>query len=248
MALARPVTPAPWTRPGKPRIAGRPSWIGMLEQSASPSRAASVAPPTRSGSIPPPLRSGSIPPPPGVPSIALDSSIHRTGQSSHPSSLGAMSSLAHASGAPSPMIQSEREVELESEIIALREELGRMAVDLASVRARVIEESEPEIVRLALTVAERVVGRELSSDPTLVVTWVKEGMLALRNRKDVVVAVASDLASSVPPEALAEHKVFVDEALKPGTCELRDGSSVVPVSAADRIAAMSDALGVDGER
>ena len=245
MALARPVTPAPWTRPGKPRIAGRPSWIGMLEQSASPSRSASVAPQTRSGSIPPPLRSGSIPPPPGVPSIALDSAIHRAGASVNPPMLGG---LAHASASPGPMIHSDREVELESEIIALREELGRMAVDLASVRARVIEESEPEIVRLALTVAERVVGRELSSDPSLVVEWVKEGMQALRNRKDVVVAVASDLASSIPPEALAEHKVFVDEGLKPGTCELRDGSSVVPIGASERIAAMSDALGVDGDR
>jgi len=245
MAAAPKLTPAPWTQPGAPKVAGRPSWIGMLRanslrpnpglpEHATPRRSgASVRP---DGSQQPSGASPSLRPPSAVSSVR-PSMIP-------PAGVGAIA-VPRPSAAPVPFLQSGRELELESEIFSLREELGRMAVELASVRSRVVEESESEIVRLAVIVAERVVGRELAADPALVHDWLREAIAAVPNQHEIVVAVAPDLASSVPPEAFAECKVMVDSSLRPGTCEVRAGSTVVPVGADERIAAISDALGVD---
>jgi len=159
--------------------------------------------------------------------------------------------LARASVPPgsSPIIQSGRELELELEVQTLREEIARLALELGSVRARVLEDSEPEIVRLAFTVAKRVVGRELAADPSLVTGWIREGLAALPGREASIVAVAPDIAAAFPLEAaLAEvgvHGVVVDASLSPGSCELREGSSLVAVAAEDRLAAISDALGIE---
>ncbi|MBX3209356.1 MAG: hypothetical protein KF764_30265 [Labilithrix sp.] len=226
MGAARRLSPAPWTRPGEPRVSGRPSWIGMPR----------VTPPSPA---PPAPRAPSTPPP--------SEGVRRPSQSIVAPSIAP---LSRPSGAPSPIIQSGRELELESEVLALREEIARLAVDLASVRARVLEESEPEVVRLAVTVAARVVGRELATDPALLAVWIREGLAALPG-KEAIVAVAPDVAAAVLPEVLADAsgaaKVVVDGALRPGSCELREGATVVPVSARERIAAISDALGIDRE-
>jgi flagellar assembly protein FliH len=161
--------------------------------------------------------------------------------------------LARASKPPqSLIIQSARELELEGEARALREELARLALLLSSVRARVLEENEPDVVRLAVAVASRVVGRELAADPTLMVGWIRDGLEALSGRDEVVVAVAPDIGEAIPLEAVssttATTRIVVDAALRPGTCELREGGTLVPIGASDRMAAVADTLGVDEER
>lgn len=229
MGAARLVTPAPWTRPGAPRVSGRPSWIGM-PRAAVPACAQSQV---RAPSTPPPSERGRE----NVPSVIAPAIVPIERVSVPP---------------PSPIIQTGRELELERELLALREETARLAVELASVRARVLEESEPEIVRLAVTVASRIAGCELATDPALVLEWIREGFAALPGKEDVVVAVAPDIAAAIPPEALegaaTAAKVVVDAALRPGSCELREGASAVPIGVRERIAAISDALGVDRER
>lgn len=234
MGAARRMMPAPWTKPGAPRVAARPSWIGMprvvvASHPSSPppsSRGQASAIPVEAIEPRASVRPPSIPPP-----------ILATARPSMP--------------APSPLIQSSREIELEAEVEALREQVGRLVLELASARARILEECEPEIVRLAMTVAARVVGRELESEPPLVLSWIREGLAVLPGREPPVVAVAPDVASSIPLDVIAAEaasaKVVVDAALRPGTCELREGPSVVPIGASERVAAISDALGVDRE-
>ena len=92
------------------------------------------------------------------------------------------------------MISSAREVELEGEVAALRGELTKLASMLDSVRATVIEESEPEIVRLALAVAKRLVGREVTADPTILHRWIEEGAKSLPNRAEITIAASPDIA------------------------------------------------------
>ncbi len=229
MGAARLVTPAPWTRPGAPRVSGRPSWIGM-PRAVVP---ACAQPQVRSPSTPPPSERDRQ----NLPSVIAPAVVPIERISVPP---------------PSPLIQTGREPELEGELVALREETARLAVELASVRARVLEESEPEIVRLAVTVAARIVGRELATDPVLVLGWIREGFAALPGKEEVVLAVAPDIAAAIQPEALegaaAAAKVVVDAALRPGSCELREGATVVPIGAGERLGAISDALGVDRER
>ena len=229
MGAARKVSPAPWTRPGAPRVSGRPSWIGIPRVSAAaiaPVRAPSVPPPSEGRPV-----SASVRPPSIAPSLVP---ITRP-----------------SVPAPSPLIQSTRELELESEVAALRQEVARLAAELSSVRSRVLEESEPEIVRLAITVAERVVGRELASDPSLVLDWIRQGLTALPGREEIVVAVATDIAAHLPLEVIADaaagRRVIVDASLRPGSCEVREGASCVPAGHQDRLAAITDALGMDTE-
>ena len=75
---------------------------------------------------------------------------------------------------PPPQIQTTRELELESEVLQLRTELARVVAENENMKARVMEESEPAIVALAMAIARRVVVREVTADPTLVHAWVRE--------------------------------------------------------------------------
>lgn len=80
---------------------------------------------------------------------------------------------------PAVAIQTAREVELESEAAHLRAELEGMREEMATFRRRLFEESEQEIVKLALTVARRAIDRELTADPTLDRDWVLDRLSML---------------------------------------------------------------------
>ncbi|MCW5832772.1 MAG: hypothetical protein KIS78_10215 [Labilithrix sp.] len=196
------------------------------------------------GSVAPPPRAPSMPPPSEGPRRPSQSMIAPS-----------IVPLARASAPPSsPIIQSARELELEREVLALREEVARLAVELASVRARVLEESEPEVVRLAVTVAARVVGRELATEPSLVTGWIQDGLAALpgkrrrssrspddRGGRHARLPLATACAAS---GARASSRRKRRAAARHG---LPQGATVVPIGAGERIAAISDALGVDRE-
>lgn len=147
-----------------------------------------------------------------------------------------------------PPAASARVLEVEEALELARAEIARLASVLATVRARVLEEAEPEIVRLALAIAERVVGRELAADPRIVARWIEEGLASLPGPNEPTVAVAPDVAATLGEDASTRGAVLVDAALAPGSCELRDGPSVVAIGVRARLAALSDALGVDPVR
>lgn len=234
-----------WTRPSAPKRLNRPSWIGTprgvfdaamaqidaeeaAKASASPLRP-SMSPPALIPSVPPNVLSSSRPP-------------------AASSASSAAMTLAHAHGAPSPMIASAREIELEGEVVALRSELAKLEATLMSVRATVIEESEPEVVRLALAVAKRLVGREVSADPTILHRWIEEGARALPNKAEITIGASPDIAEQLSDPSVIHHEVTTDGALPPGTCELREGQAMVSVGLDAKMAAMSDALGVDDDQ
>ena len=130
-------------------------------------------------------------------------------------------------------------------------EHAAMARDMETLRERVLAASEPELVRLACAVAERVVGRELRVDPALVTAWAHEAITAIDGREGVAVAVAPDVAASVPAGAWAQtlgsgHALTIDPALAPGTVAVRAGASAIDVGAAARLAAVGDDLYSDG--
>ncbi len=142
---------------------------------------------------------------------------------------------------------------LREESDALREENAGLAAHatalaqtLTTTRARVLEASEPELVRLALVIAERVVGRELSTDPGLVTEWAREALACLASRDDATLAVSSDIGEAVPPDAwtraVGAHAVTVDPSLPPGSCVVRAGASTADASLTTRLAAVREAL------
>lgn len=234
-----------WTRPNAPKRINRPSWIGVprsaFEAVAAQLDAEDAMPEEPITQIRPSLAAqlsrASVGPPPMDRSLVEDP----LGFPNPPANLV---SIARASIAPS--IASTREIELENEILSLRGEIAKLALALSSVRSSVVEEAEPEIVRLALAVASRIVGREVAADPTVLAQWVEEGARVLPNRSEMTVAVAPDIADLLgETERLAGRPLLVDPNLTPGACEVREGVSVAEVGADARLAAMADALGVD---
>jgi hypothetical protein len=138
--------------------------------------------------------------------------------------------------------------QVSDENAALRAQIVEMAATMARLRGEVLTASEGDLVRLALTIAERVVGRELTSDPTLVVAWAREAVESLAAKDGVVIAVARDVRADVPAGAWSEvgveHRVQTDALLAPGVVEVRTPEGTVATGADSRLAAVAQALGL----
>jgi flagellar biosynthesis/type III secretory pathway protein FliH len=139
---------------------------------------------------------------------------------------------------------------LVARLARLTEANDALARDAETVRERVLAASEPELVRLACAVAGRVVGRELRTDPALVVLWAREAVAALDGHEAAAVVLAPDVEASVPSEAWArslgaDHAITVDPTLPPGAVSVRSGASTVDVGAAARLAAVTGDLFAD---
>ncbi len=138
--------------------------------------------------------------------------------------------------------------QLADENAALRGQLTEMASTMARLRRDILAASEGDLVELAMSIAERVVGRELSTDPALVVAWAREAVEQLGGKDGVVIAVARDVRDAVPAEAWrgvgVEHRVQVDAQLGPGAIEVRTPDGTIAASASARLGAVSNALGL----
>jgi hypothetical protein len=139
--------------------------------------------------------------------------------------------------------------QLAEENAALRTKVAEMAASMARLRRDVLEASEPELVNLAMTISERVVARELATDPALVVAWAHEAIQTLAAQDEVVIALARDVAQQVPPDAWnaieVEHRVTTDPLLPSGTIEVRTPEGAIVDGPRARLGAVSEALGLE---
>lgn len=231
----RRMTSVPWTKASARKSVAQPSWMGM-----TPARDVVLPAPAPLPSAPPPSPVVSLKPPVVSPEIRDDDAPVA---SQRPIFISIIPAASEAPSSGRPFVGTARETELEAENAALRAEVGRLASQLASVKARVLAESETEIVRLAIAVGERIAGRELEMEPELILQWVKDGAAALPKKSRVDVAVAPDVAKMLSAEDLESFgNVVIDESLKAGTCELREGPRTIHVGVAARAEAIADAL------
>ncbi|MGC4092258.1 MAG: FliH/SctL family protein [Polyangiaceae bacterium] len=79
---------------------------------------------------------------------------------------------------------------------ALIQGLEQAIVDLGSERERVFAETAGQLAQLAVLIARRVIGRELSLDPNLVRGLVREGLSALGQHDRVLVRLGSGFESA----------------------------------------------------
>jgi hypothetical protein len=139
-------------------------------------------------------------------------------------------------------------VQLADENTALRTQVAEMAVTMARLRREVLVASEGELVALAMTIATRVVGRELENDPALVVAWAREAVESLAAEESVIIAVARDDRDLLPAEAWeavgVEHRLQTDALLPRGVLEVRTPGGTITTGAAARLAAVGQVLGV----
>lgn len=218
-----------WTQRSPVTSAQRPSWLSPpLPKPAEGRARLSVVPGPRLASVPPP-RLASVPP---------------------PSSAGGVNRASVIPMVPGHDL-AERDAtirDLSAELETLRTTVAELAATLATSRRNMLEASEGELVKLALVVAERVVGVATTADPTLIAGWARDAIATLPARDAMVVAISSDLAESVPEGTWeiatnGAHRLEVDRTLPRATCEVRAGVASVEVSAAARMAAVGEAIG-----
>lgn len=187
----------------------------------------------------------------------------------HPATLGSDEPEGAAEAAPEvlPELLAERDARIAAEaklaeataalegarreLAAAHEASSAVHAELAAARrsanelaTRMRDDAERELVKLAMAVAERVVGRELHVAPELIVDWAREAVLGSEIGGSFVVATSSDLSGAVPDAAWGELEdaLRLDPALPAGTCEVRDGGSTVTVSAKERLETVAEEL------
>lgn len=125
-----------------------------------------------------------------------------------------------------------------------RDALAREVEAMGTRTRELVECAEREIVKLALAVAERVVGREVAVDPSLVIAWVREAIAGAELGEGVAIYVSTDLEARIPADAWGElaDRVAVDEELPRETCEVHDGARVIACSERARLSLVAGAV------
>jgi flagellar assembly protein FliH len=139
--------------------------------------------------------------------------------------------------------------DLRDENAALRATIAAQTAAIVEIRRAILAASEPEIVRLACAVAQRVARRELTIDPSLVTDWVREAIGGLDDAEPQTLVVAPDFAQAVDLASLSAAfpsiaSVEVDPALSSMRCEIRTRASRIDASLEARLAAVVMDLGV----
>lgn len=176
----------------------------------------------------------------------------RRGDSKRPSAPPARASTPPASGfprsvippaplAPTAIIDID---ELVAPIAAeLRAAIASSAASLAEARRDALFETERGLVELAVAIAERVVGRELRTDPTLIAQWAHEGITALNGEDEVTVVCSPDVAARLEGQVGTAALVLeVDPTAAPGSCRVRGRWGSVDESLRSRLDATVAAL------
>ena len=119
----------------------------------------------------------------------------------------------------------------QAEVRDLLERLAHTIAELAQVRAQIYKEAEPDLVKLSLEVARRILRRELTVDPATVTSLIDAAIQKLQGQLVHRVRVHPDHAEIVRASvhqfsAGAEVQVVADPSREPGTVifELENGS------------------------
>jgi hypothetical protein len=151
---------------------------------------------------------------------------------------------------PPPSTPSLRD--WEGELAALEDDVVAATAAATAHRKAVLAASERDLVSLAIAIAERVIGREISLDPSLVATLAREGVAALTDQDDLTIAIAPDVAERVPADAWQRAldnvpPPVVDPKLGAARVEVRGKFGRVDASVAARLDAVVRAMGEPDE-
>jgi flagellar assembly protein FliH len=133
-------------------------------------------------------------------------------------------------------------------------EFRAAAGELARVRDQLFEQSASQIAELAVMIAGRVIARELTLDPTLVVGLVKEGLDALGAHDRVRVRLGrgfAEVTTEIERDLnLARHKteLCVEDQLDEYACFVETEYGSVDESIEARLATLLQGLTPDSER
>lgn len=153
---------------------------------------------------------------------------------------------------PDGALSADEADALRAELEAARATIAENAIAMASLRREILEASEADLVQLATAIAERIVRREVRTDPELVARWAQEGLGALGEHDELTVVISSDVAKTLPEERFRQLlgdgvALRVEPDLPAGSCEVRGRHGRYDASVDARMAAILDALSAGGE-
>lgn len=110
------------------------------------------------------------------------------------------------------------EQELEERLTAERDRVAQVCAEFSGDRQRYFGTAETQVVKLALAVAERVLGRELSSDEIPMRAMVKAALTKIRDGSETVLRVRSaelqvwsEMLTDQPVNVIADDRVGTGE-------------------------------------
>lgn len=233
--------PTSWRSPAQPQQSALPSWMAPPEApDATLTSWAAPSPNSRLfASVAPRIsmmaqaahimdNDDRVPPPPSLPNMEGQAELE-----------------------PDPnMVPYEAVAALEGRIDDLSRGLESARQSVADARREALESSEHEIVKLALAIAERVVGHAFRHDPSMVAAWVKEGIAALSHEDSVRCVVSPHIgdilqASNCFAGLESQPDLVVDPRFDDAHCEIRGKYGRVDAGLEARLDAVAAALGVE---
>jgi flagellar assembly protein FliH len=144
----------------------------------------------------------------------------------------------HANASALLAAEAAQTARLEATIEALEQSVE----ELSLLRGKMMEETEDQLVTLAAAIAKRVIGREISLDPEILLTLAAEGIEALGDRDRVVVRFGfldrDDLLASMVDRLKRRAprcEVLQDPSLGPGQCVVESEFGQVDESVDSRL-------------
>lgn len=131
------------------------------------------------------------------------------------------------------------------------EHLKMEFVELVMARRKVLAAMEPEIVHLAVEIAEKIVGMELSTGREIITGIVKQALATLKERDEVVIRVnpsevdaikANQAAYEAMIEGLKRFEVVPDGAIEAGSCSIETNLGNVDARIATQLEAVRNGL------
>jgi len=124
-----------------------------------------------------------------------------------------------------------------------------MEVDAA--RDRYVTESEPELIRLAVRIAQKIIGEELRTNPEAIVSIARQCLQGLGRERSLTIRVSQGEADLVRRrigilrEAAGFHRsieVVADAAVNPGGCIVESEYGVIDARLETQIRCMEEIL------
>lgn len=146
------------------------------------------------------------------------------------------------------LVEDSPELEaLRQQNMQLEQTLAEAISESCRMRRKILEESEGELVKLAIAIAQQIVGRELRANPELATDWAKEAIEQLASDDAVTIAISPEVEPLLTPEKWLQIvpgvTVVVDQALQPGQTQVRSLHTRIGAGRVERAAAVVEALG-----
>jgi len=131
-------------------------------------------------------------------------------------------------------------------VAAMIARLSSAIQEIADLRTGFLKRSEQDVVRLALEVAKRVLQREASSDPSLLLEIARRAVEKVATGRLVTIEMHPDGLAAVTAEARSETEGPIDlvanPRLAPGACVVQSTAGAVDVSIDAQIQELLDTL------